>query len=284
MNKIKSYVRGAYDIQKLRIQMGLRIVSNFKAKLGQESGAPEEDLSLDAKKILAQLRTDYDRLTDGIASLPMGKKFKGGEIISTQTELCLMSQYFDLEKSEKNHFKYLEKILSEYPIYTQFLKGVKGVGAAMAGVIISEIDIKKCKYPSSLWMYAGLDVAADGKGRSRKSEHLVPKTYTNAEGEIKETVGITFNPFLKTKLVGVLGGSFLKSKSPYADIYNNYKNRLENHEAHKEKTKGHRHNMAIRYMVKIFLCDLYVAWRNVEGLPVSATYQEGKLKHKHDAA
>lgn len=34
MSNLKTIVRGAYDIQKNRIQTGNRIVGNFKAKLG----------------------------------------------------------------------------------------------------------------------------------------------------------------------------------------------------------------------------------------------------------
>lgn len=41
--------------------------------------------------------------------------------------------------------------------------------------------------------------------------------------------------------------------------------------------------MAMRYMVKRFLVDLYVAWRTIEGLTVEPEYNEGKLGHKHAA-
>jgi hypothetical protein len=41
--------------------------------------------------------------------------------------------------------------------------------------------------------------------------------------------------------------------------------------------------MALRYMVKRFLCDLYANWRKLEGLPVESEYHEGKLGHKHAA-
>ena len=42
MSNLKILVRGAYDIQKLRIQMGNRLVGNFKAKLGQAPSEPED--------------------------------------------------------------------------------------------------------------------------------------------------------------------------------------------------------------------------------------------------
>jgi hypothetical protein len=130
-------------------------------------------------------------------------------------------------------------------------------------------------------LYSGLDVAPDGRGRSRRKEHLVETEYVDSEGEIKTKKGITFNPFLKTKLIGVLGSSFLRSKSKYADIYYNYKHRLENHKDHREKSKGHIHNMAVRYAVKRFLIDLHMKWRELEGLEVSQPYEVAKLGYNH---
>lgn len=284
MSNIKTIVRGAYDIQKLRIQMGNRIVGNFKAKLGQEPSTPETELGAEETKILDNLRSHYKKITDGVKTFPRQASFKGDEVISDYTELCLIAQYTDLEADETRHFSRLGNILRDYPVYTEFLEKVRGIGPAMAGVIISEIDITKCKYASSLWAYAGLDVAPDGRGRSKKKGHLVEVLYTDREGNTATRVGITFNPFLKTKLMGVLSGSFLRSgNKQYAEIYAGYKNRLENHPNHKDKTKGHRHNMALRYMVKRFLCDLYVNWRRLEGLPVETEYSEGKLGIKHAA-
>ena len=284
MSNIKTMVRGAYDIQKLRIQMGNRIVGNFKAKLGQKPSEPETELDVEGKKILKLLRERFKKITDGVKTFPRQATFKGDEIISDYTELCLLAQYVDLESEEARHFARLGSILRDYPIFTVFLDKVKGIGPAMAGVIVSEINISKAKYPSSLWAYAGLDVAADGQGRSRKKEHLVERDYTDKDGKPAKRVGITFNPFLKTKLTGVLASSFLRSgNEQYAKVYNDYKHRLENHEKWKERSKGHRHNAAMRYMVKQFLVDLYRAWRPLEGLVVAPDYNEAKLGHRHAA-
>ena len=285
MSNLKTIVRGAYDVQKLRIQMGNRIVGNFKAKLGQEPGESEKELDAEGKKILDNLRRHFKKITDGVKTFPRQAAFKGDEVISDYTELCLIAQYVDQEEHEGQHFRRLGNILKDYPIYSQFMANVKGIGPAMAGVIISEIDITKAKYPSSLWKYSGLDVAQDGAGRSRKKEHLVDVEYTNREGEAAVRKSITFNPFLKTKLIGVLGSSFLRAgDNPYSRIYNDYKHRLENHVVYKDHSKGHRHNMAIRYMIKRFLVDLHTEWRRIEGLPVSEEYQVAKLGQKHKAA
>ena len=303
IQNLKALVRGTYDLQKLRIQTGLRIVANFKAKLGQEPSEKEGTLDDKAKKLLKKIRASYTKLTDGVAKFPRLQDFEGDELISDYTELCLVSQYDDLMEREEIHFKRMGKVIEPVPIWKAFLKDVKGVGPAMAGVLISEIDISKARYPSSLWQYVGVGVNEDGKGTSRRKEHLVESEYTDKEGNTKTKMGISFNPFLKSKLVGVLGGSFLRAikrdtktkenpmgtgeiieSNVYADIYNDYKHRLESHKVYKDVSKGHRHNMAIRYMIKMFLKDLYVVWRELEGVPVSVPYSEAKLGLKHKVA
>lgn len=266
---VRTLVRGVYDLQKLRIQMGNRIVATFKAKLGQEPGELEEDgLSADGKLLLGNLRQRFKKITDGVVMIEPLKDFKGDELIDSYTELCLIAEYVELDENEKRQFRRLGNVLKEWPIWTQYLEGVKGIGPAMAGVIVSEIDISKARHPSSLWKYAGLDVADNGAGRSRKADHLIDKEYVDAEGEVKTRKSITFNPWLKTKLIGVLASSFLRAgDGPYRTIYDGYKSRLEQHPNHKDKSKGWRHNMAMRYMVKMFLIDLYTKWRAWKDCP-----------------
>jgi hypothetical protein len=205
-----------------------------------------------------------------------------------------------MEARESAQFRQLELILQQEPIYTEFLTKVKGCGPAMSGVIMSDFDITKAEYPSSLWKYAGLDVVHTAKpdektgeiielfeGRSRKKHHLEQKAYIDKDGNEAVRDGITFNPWLKTKLIGVLGSSFLragKENNKYGQIYYDYKARLENMPAHQEKSKGHRHNMATRYAVKRFLVDLYSVWRKLEGLPVAEEYSLAKLGMVHKKA
>ena len=279
---LKASVNGFYDLQKTRIQTGLRLVANFKVKIGQESGETETELDADAKMLLANLRVSYKRITDGIADMTP-RKFKEDGLISTFSEFSLIQQYHDLIDAEESALKQIKYAVREFPIYTQFLEDVKGIGPTMAAVIISGFDIHKAEYPSSLHKYAGLDVV-NGAGRSRKKDHLVDQTYLDAEGKEQTKKGISFNPFLKTKLIGVLGPSFVKTNGVYRDIYDNYKNRIANMPAHAEKTKAHRNNMAIRYTVKRFLVDLYAAWRKLEGLPVSEEYSKAKLGINHKVA
>lgn len=277
---IRAAVRGLYDLQQLRIQVGNRLVNHFLVKMGIE---PSQRKTQQVNELLKELEKEYKRITDGLID---NKKFldlisdKG--LISFETEYALCEQYFTLLQQEKEQQKLLKKRLEQIPIYTEFLKHIKGVGVLMAGVIISEIDISKATYVSSLWKYSGLDVV-NGIGRSKRKECLEEVEYIDKNGQKKKKLSITYNPFLKTKLVGVLADVFIKSKSEYRKYYDDYKNRLENHPKHKDKTKLHKHNMAKRYMIKMFLRDLYNAWRPLEGLEVYPPYEVAKLGiiHKH---
>lgn len=284
--QLRAAVRSAYALQKLRISTGLQIVTNHKVKLGQEPGTKEKDIPDKKKKdFLKDIRAEYKLVTDGIVgNIPTLKKFEkdglGTELISEFTELMLIDLYSKLKTAEERQFAMLRPIIAKWPIWNAFLKGVHGIGPAMSGVLISEIDISKAAYPSSLWKFAGLDVAEDGRGRSRRKEHLIDVEYTDKKGKPAIKKGITFNDFLKTKLTGVLADLFIRLKSPQAEHYYNYRNRIEE----RDLAKGHKHNMAKRYMIKRFLAELYVAWRTLEGLPVALDYHEAQLGHVHGGA
>lgn len=225
-SSIRLIVRAAYDMQKQRISTGLRIVSHIKSIRGQAPSRPERELSTEDRKLLTQIREDFKRVTDEYA-IPLGKivppkKFKGSPLIPNSAVLQLCSIYEQNLRNEKQQFDNLKYQLVGIPIWETFLKNIPGIGPAIAGVIISEIkpydqpdpndpSKMKIKYASSFHAYAGVDVAQDGKGRSSRKEHLVPKFYTDFEGNVKETVGITYNKFLKSKLVYVGGGSLLKA-------------------------------------------------------------------------
>lgn len=289
---IRLTVRSLYDAQNVRIQTGNRITASFRTKLGLDSQQPEES-DENATKLLNDLRQEYKRITDGVARITRNFKPQS-KIITDYSEIMLLSAYEKQLEIENIHAKLLEMAVEKEPIWTHFLAGIRGIGPGMAGVILSEVDIHKCNSISALWAYAGLDVVQVerngelvSEGRSRRREHLVQRPYTSRDGTMKVRDSITFNPFLKTKMVGVLGDVFIKMGGPYADIYRNYKHRLEHHPKHAEKPKIHRHAMAKRYMIKQFLADTWTAWRKLEGLEVRSSYAEDKLgihHHFKDAA
>lgn len=120
-----------------------------------------------------------------------------------------------------------------------------------------------CPTVSSLWAYCGLAVDTEtGKAVRRK-----------------KGVQANWHPFLKTKLLGVLSGTMLKSKSDYTVHYYNRKNRQKS--AEWGSSDAHRHNDAMRIMIKEFLKDLWKFWREQEGMPCPDPYAEAMLGRKH---
>jgi len=326
VNPIRATVRGMYDLQFERIKLGQRIMAQKKVQLGGEPGKKEEDTIIEDEdqEVLDVMRTEYRKMMDGVKNVRLSN-FKAGAspLISTLAEFCMMQTYMLLEADELHCKKQLDQVLRDFPIYTEYLSKITGIGVSMAGVIISEINIVKAPYVSSLWKYAGLSVEKDNRGTSRRKEHQTVHKYINREGEEKERLGVEHNTFLKSKLTFVMSGCLIKAKNPrYRAIYDNYKTRMENHAVHGVQndgqkvqlhdrdgnlcvyqdpgeevkkhymkqdldrigqplmifvSKGHRHRMAIRYMVKMFLQDLYPVWRRLENLPVALPYAEAKL-------
>ena len=145
----------------------------------------------------------------------------------------------------------IDKELDNFEIWTEYLIDVKGCGSLMSAVIISQFNITLANTVSSFWAYAGL------APESRKMGN--------------------YNHFLKTKLLGVLATSFLMKDSPYKKFYEDYKHRKLNDGL----TKSHAHNLAKRYMMKMFIKDLWMTWRKLEGLSTRTCYQEQYLGHVH---
>lgn len=214
---------------------------------------------------------------------------------AAQIEMSESDQVFfartssNLNALEKQALKEVAGLLAHFPI-SEWLLAQRGLGPTMAAVIISSFDINRANTASALWAVSGLNVV-DGKApRPTKGEKL------------------KYNAWLRTKMVGVMAGNFLKTGSSWRQFYDDYKHRKQtqivpvcaacegvgrkgkelcsNCKGGKSpapwgKSDGHRHNAALRYMVKMFLAELYVQWRTLEGLPVRPSYQEEYLGHVH---
>ena len=259
-NALRRYTRIFYDIQRLRIQCAGRT---------------------------------YDRAT-------------GTEIQLHEVDIALLEERSKgLARTEKHAFNDIKAFLETIPAYTEILAErprFKGIGPTMAGVILSEVDITRANTASALWRYAGLAPIPGHRCTScndtvikkndawvhefnRKSKCSISvlsnKNVIESHKSERPTKGekLPYNKFLKTKMVGVMAGCLLKAASPYRSFYDNYKHRLQS--AGKGRDDGHRHQMAMRYMVKMVLLDIWKDWRTLEGLEVRPSYQEEYLGHKH---
>lgn len=180
-----------------------------------------------------------------------------------------------------------------FAIY-EHLSAVKGIGPMMAAKLIAMIDITVPQTVSALWRYAGQGlsdywvddngkVVAPVKGQvwDGKKKEWVIKVIKNEDGWLedwriekridKKTTGYKcpYNDRLKTVCYQI-ASSFLKSRSPYRDVYDAAKSKYEINRPN--WTKAHIHQAAMRKMVKMFLSHLWSTWRTLEGLPVRRPY------------
>lgn len=105
--------------------------------------------------------------------------------------------------------------------------------------------------------------------------------YLDKDGNVQMRKSIGYNDFLHTKLLGVLGDSFVKrSGSEYRKVYDDYKNRYQNR-ADWKNDKGEVSAMrcyraAIRQAIKAFLRDLWVEWRTYySGVICGGSFRDG---------
>jgi len=201
-----------------------------------------------------------------------------------------------LEKIETAVREEIMQLVQEVPIWKAFLSKWRGLGPCLAGALIAAIMVRfverppqnelelqwalKTKggatlvpelrgivafdNPSKLHAFCGLDVR-DGKAPKRQRGKP-----------------IDWNPKMRV-LAWKIGEQFVKQGGYYRKVYEEAR-AVYDARPDLQKGKGakaHRHAMARRKMVKQFLTDLWIAWRQLEGLSIVSPYVIDKLHHKH---
>lgn len=304
--QIRSATDNVYDIQKLRIATGNRITQIFLRSMGVEPGTKMDTGDEEAVGILKAVSAEYARITDcfvndfqskGRITKAINKLDNELNYIRDEQLYRLVRIYINQTVLEAEATKVVKSYVESHPMWDAFFADVKGCGPLMAAVCLGYFNPFVARHASSFWKYAGLDVVyengnsdsvEDGKHVGRSRRHTELQTYTDREGNEKEKRGLTYNPFVKTKLMGVLASGFIKCPgSKYEQIYRGYRNRLDNNDKYTDYTAAHKHNMSMRYAVKQFLRDMWVAWRTVEGLEVTVPYEVqylGKKPHGYNDA
>lgn len=242
--ELRAIVRTMYDLQDVRKKMGNR----------------------------KMIKVDHTAQKDNGTKRPKTNDLKVRNYVNNSFDYS--------EKAEDSMKEAIAKEVENYSIWKDFLKNVKGCGPLMAAVIICEIDITKAPYRSCLCQFAGMNPGLV-RGKKRVGDK-VSITDDMIRGDRKTKGYLSpYNAFLKTKMLGVLADCFIKSKSPYTKFYYDYKNRLDCEPAWKDESKLHKDRAAKRYMMKMFLGDLYEKWRTLEGLEVRCPYEEEYLNIKH---
>lgn len=130
-----------------------------------------------------------------------------------------------------------------------WLEGVRGVGATLAGRLLSRLDIERARTPSSFWSYCGLATTARGTERAAQQwmpEHGRP-SYDRAAKQACYLIGVSFMR---------RGGRY---KAYYQEV------RASTDLAHPEWPRVRQYLTALRRTEKRFLADLWSVWCEATG-------------------
>lgn len=291
LSVMRSLIASREAAQKLRIQMGNRICMTLLTRLGVRAGEKISDtLKGEALLMRHRMLNECKRVTDFLTTPTrraiINELMKSKGIFSNVFEASLIASYNDMLRSEREHELLIEKALLDIPVIKHILIKVKGCGPFLAGYIACRLDPYAAPRPSSFWKYCGLDVVIDENGRgvarSARKEHQIKREYINKKGEQAIKDALTYNPRVRSKLIKVLGDCLIKAGDKYHAIFKGYYNRkMSGWDPEDSQRKGHAYNMAVRYMVKMFLLDIWKEWRALEGLEVVPSYAEAKLGLVH---
>lgn len=194
-----------------------------------------------------------------------------GEIIKNALPMDVRVKFEVLVKEARTAAAALEvnmqRELRKLPLYRFFLEHVSGCGPITAGYLISMLDFHKSVKPSQVDVYCG-NACIDGKSmRPTKGEKL------------------RYVQELKTRLwqmfaIGVRQNQRHHPDSKYLKIWTDKKQGLTAFNT-REKQKWWIDETARRTATRVFLVDLYIMGRTLEGLDVWCEFSERMTGYSH---
>ena len=172
----------------------------------------------------------------------------------------------------------IEKRLEDFPIWSERLKNLRGVGVVLAGGCIGEPGpLDRFNHASAVWKYWGLAVGKDGWAMRAEAGEKRP-----------------FNRRLKV-LAWKISKSFVMIDGPYREFYRQRKvfeeSRRHYSEARLRERRGappeaqikglqaYLDTKARRWTVKLFVAHLWQRSRELSGLPVTEPYVIAVMGH-----
>lgn len=163
-----------------------------------------------------------------------------------------------LQSPYKAEAKAMDSIVKALPVW-EWAEGVRGIGSNILAQIIAETgDLSKYANPAKVWKRMGLALV---RGHRQQFWSATRAGFTRSENvQMAEEMGYVAR---RRALMAVTGDCIIRAKNPhYGAIYREYKKRKLKELPPKEKgRKMHAHKMALRYIEKRFLLDLWKAWR-----------------------
>ena len=250
----------AKDIEKIRIANSNRIYSGLVEHYIGDTPNYAEICILRKDKT-----ADRTKTAELIAiAIKEGLKLKGLSEDQLKAEFELAKDEDELYQSflvlEKKSIDILAGDLKYIPVYTGYLSQVRGMAEKSCAILLATLgDITRFEDPSSLWHYCGVGNAETDKKR--------------------KGVECSYNPKMKSLLLGVIGDNLIKSRSQYNMIYYDRTERTKrthpewwhlNADGTKASGKNmhpkHGYRDGIRVMMKRFLCELWKAAYIAKGI------------------
>lgn len=280
---VKSY----YDLQKVRLA-----VQNRRPK----KGAPPIDLGPDDLVLLKSIKTQMQNLEKEAAThiastvgrhpmFPWLENIRGIGPILAAVLLVQFDPYKARHASSFWRYCGLDVVDGAAPkpvkgkklSYNKWLKAkmlTGGVGVGILKSCLRKTDPEDGTPPYKGWVRWGV-IPTFSPVTKKKAKKLEDEGATISVEEIKKKNGTTTAYYLVEKYAYWLPPG---EQGKYAKIYLDRKHRRESSKW--GNSHAHRHQDAMRVMVKIFLADFWAAWRTHEGLEVSEPYAVAKLGMK----
>lgn len=211
--------------------------------------------------------------------------------IQTVGIYTMVQTFVKLYNTEKQIYENIKRVVHKFPLWYNYAVYIKGFGELTIARFLAKVNIHKCDKITKLWAYVGYDTVVNPEtglreGRTNgffkgKKHHLVKRIRKLSDGSLHEYESISYSPYMKTSCYKAFG-SFIKAKNEmYTTLYREYRARLEAENQHKDDklTLGHINMMAVRYVMKYALQDLWVHWRLMEGYKPTTPYADMHLNH-----
>jgi hypothetical protein len=204
----------------------------------------------------------------------------------------LSAAYHKAANDESDYRSQIEDVIRSHPTW-HWLKDVTGAGASLSGRLLARLDLAKAATPSAFWSYCGLATVPGfgyacsvcglaaayppgyfptGLHRQLRGKRRCPGVLERLDGKKVRVAprrsvrgqSATYDRSAK-QICYLLGVSFLRCRSPYANYYRDQRDRHAL--KHPDWTDQRQHLSALRKTEKLFLAHLWCVWRAALGLP-----------------
>lgn len=154
--------------------------------------------------------------------------------------------------------------LQTIPIYKHFLSKIFGVGDVLAAYLVTMIDIRRCVKPSQLIRYCG---NANSKETGRLERRSAAPRY-DPKGEYDPSRGGTYNQELRNRLFLFFRFARMNQRHGTSKYLERWTEAKEAALKVPGTKPGFADSKGRRKATDLFLEDLYIVWRSLEGLTV----------------